>query len=58
MQWEENLLGDDIPPEWMWGLPDDLSEWFDEVEERYRSGRATRDDSEDMVDNELARDRR
>jgi hypothetical protein len=57
MQWEENLLEDDMPPEWMWGMPDDLEEWFDEVSARYREGR-TRDDDESMVENELARDRR
>jgi len=58
MQWEENLLAEDMPPEWMWGLGDDLEEWFDEVAERYKSGRARDDDDGDMTENEMARDRR
>lgn len=58
MQWEENLLADDMPPEWMWALPEDLAEWFDEVEQRYRSGRTRDEDEGEMVDNELARNRR
>lgn len=45
-----------MPPEWMWAIPDELDEWFDEVAARYSSGRINDDDEDapDMVQNELA----
>lgn len=54
--WQENLTKEDMPPEWMWPLTDELEEWFDEVsrrmEERYGTG-DYRDDAPDMEQNEL-----
>lgn len=31
--WQENLQKDEIPPEWMWTLDEDLEAWFQDVEE-------------------------
>lgn len=62
--WQENLLPDEMPPEWMWNLPDELDDWFAEVEakreDRTASGRGRDEleDAPDMMQNELTRGRR
>lgn len=60
LRWQENLLPDELPPEWMWHLPDELEEWFEVIEARRKDGsdRDDLDDAPDMVQNELARGRR
>lgn len=32
--WFENLSSEDMPPTWMWPYDDELSTWFEGVEER------------------------
>jgi len=32
LHWQENLVGDEMPPEWMWPLSDELEDWFADVE--------------------------
>lgn len=61
LSWQENLPMDDMPPEWMWPLNDELDEWFDAVDSRRRDGTSREDDLEDAPDmmvNELAKGRR
>lgn len=66
LAWQENLVKDEIPPEWMWSLDDELEKWFDDVEEarrdRYESrrngGRSRDQEAPQMMVNELARGRR
>lgn len=60
LHWQENLLEEDMPPEWMWPLADELNEWFEEVLDRRASGgrREEYEDAPDMMVNELARGRR
>jgi hypothetical protein len=62
LAWQENLSKDEIPPEWMWALDDDLEKWFEEVEERREQKYGPRDTSGDTVvplmQNELTRKRR
>lgn len=58
--WQENLLSEEMPPEWMWPLTDELEEWFEEVSARRRDG-TSRDDLEDapdMMQNTLTRGRK
>lgn len=31
LSWKENLISDEMPPEWMWPFGDLLNEWFEEV---------------------------
>lgn len=38
LDWYENLMEKDIPPEWMWSFDDLLNDWFDEVKERRGTG--------------------
>jgi hypothetical protein len=42
VNWHENMLEEEIPPKWMWGLDWELETWFIEVkrvrENRYSSG--------------------
>jgi hypothetical protein len=67
LNWQENLSKDEIPPEWMWALDDDLEKWFDEVEEtrQQKYGRGDRSDDTHandtvvpLMQNELTRNRR
>ena len=63
LSWQENLTEDEIPPEWMWSLDDELETWFDDVKEarkeKWGGGRGRERDREvPMMQNELARNRR
>lgn len=57
--WQENLLTEDMPPEWMWPLTEELDDWFKDVkarhDERYGGSRDEKDDAPDMAQNELTR---
>lgn len=61
LDWQENLLPEEMPPEWMWPFVDELEIWFEEVDtkrkERY-GGTAASDEEGSMMRNELARDLR
>src|SRR5262249_757835 len=37
LAWQENLISDEIPPEWMWSLDDELEEWFEQVTEKRKA---------------------
>lgn len=59
--WQENLLSEEMPPEWMWPLTDELEEWFEAVSARRKDGTSRDDDLEDapdMMQNTLTRGRR
>lgn len=61
MAWQENLMSEDMPPAWMWPLPDVLEEWFDEVAARHKArygGDSDRDEDVPMMQNDLAAGRR
>lgn len=55
-------MGDEMPPEWMWPLTDELDEWFEEVDRKRRAKYGEDGDSveepDDMAQNDLARGRR
>lgn len=59
LNWQENLMTEDMPPEWMWPLPDELEDWFKDVkarhDEKYGTGEKDDDDVTDMTQNELTR---
>jgi len=58
--WQENLIADEMPPEWMWPLNDELDQWFADVK-RSRdddSGRDRLEDAPDMMQNSLTSGRR
>lgn len=58
--WHENLLPEEVPPEWMWPLTDELEGWFEEVAERRKEmfgGREELEDAPDMMQNELTQGR-
>lgn len=61
LAWQENLASDEMPPEWMWALDEELEEWFEEVEavrkDKYASPGASSDETE-MMSNTLARGKR
>lgn len=61
LDWQENLIKDEMPPRWMWPFEDELEIWFEEVErkreERY-GGKGGSDDSVPMMSNELSKGRR
>ena len=51
--WQENLLDEEMPPEWMWVFEDELEIWFEEVG-RNRKIDFSSEGSDDYVDNEFA----
>lgn len=63
LSWQENLSKEEMPPEWMWLLDEDLIEHFDRVnEDRIAKYGGSSQDDDDlggglMVQNELARGR-
>lgn len=59
--WQENLMTEDIPPEWMWPLSEELNDWFDEVKRRHDEQFGREDpveDAPDMAQNELTAGKR
>lgn len=44
VNWQENLLEEDTPPEWMWPLDFELEAWFDDVKRRRESRSDQRND--------------
>ena len=57
LHWQENLFDEDMPPEWMWPLVDELDDHFAAVmarrKERY--GGNDSDDAPEMAQNELTK---
>jgi hypothetical protein len=41
------VLPDEVPPEWMWPFPEELSDWFDDIREKKKMDMES--DSEDTV---------
>ena len=61
LHWQENLMSEDMPPEWMWPLGEELDAWFAAVKERHEEKYGRKeplDDAPDMAQNELSRGRR
>lgn len=64
LSWHENLMKDEVPPEYLWEDVEGLEQWWRSVEEKRRDGLPTsggydEDDDEPssagMAQNELAR---
>lgn len=60
LDWQENLLAEEMPPVWMWAFDDELDIWFAEVDAKRKDkyGGGDSSDSTSMMSNELARDRK
>jgi hypothetical protein len=62
LHWQENLTRDEIPPEWMWGLDDELEVWFERVleerDEKFGGGSDKKDTNVPLMDNEYAAEMR
>jgi hypothetical protein len=63
LDWHENLMEDELPPEWMWPLDNEIASWFEGVkrqrDEKFGTSSSNGDREVDMMmDNELARGRR
>lgn len=60
----ENLIGDEMPPEWMWPLDHEIEDWFKEIErkrkEKYSSTNSSNETEESgpMMENEYSKSRR
>ena len=48
LSWQENLLEEERPPEWMWPFEDELEIWFEEVD-RARKEKYSTDSSGDEL---------
>lgn len=62
LDWQENLSSEEMPPEWMWPLDDEIVQWMDRVveerKERFGGGGSSRDDDDSggpMMKNEYSR---
>ncbi len=58
LQWQENLLSEEMPPAWMWPFDDEIEGWFREVNrarDNGGSGPEPRTDASEMMDNQLAK---
>lgn len=55
LHWRENLLADEMPPEWMWPFPDELNKWFEQVELDREARAKGEDPGEHLERNELAK---
>jgi hypothetical protein len=53
--WQENLMEDEMPPQWMWPFDLELEDWFSEVE-RARKAKygGDSDETSEMVSNEYS----
>lgn len=63
LDWYENLMEKDIPPEWMWGFDDLLNDWFEEVKAKRGTGGSSGDEPDNrtvvpLMENEEAKGRR
>lgn len=61
LSWQENLSDGEMPPEWMWTLDHELSQWFENVEHDRKAKYGGSSDDEDagpMMSNDLAKGRR
>ena len=60
LDWYENLLTEEVPPQWMWTVEHELELWFERVERdreaKYGGGGSGSDDDDmgQMMRNELA----
>jgi hypothetical protein len=59
LHWQENLVRDEMPPEWMWCIDHELEIWFERIEAE-RDERYGREERErvPMMQNELTEDLR
>lgn len=63
LNWQEHLDSKEMPPEWMWPLNDEISDWLEEVgrAKREKYGVADDDDNDKdsgtMMSNEFAKGR-
>lgn len=58
LSWQENLVEDEVPPEWMWALDEELEDWFEAVKdarEERRGGGGEDREVVPMLQNEMTR---
>lgn len=48
LNWQENLMPDEMPPSWMWPLEWELEEWFEDVERRRKEKYGTDGGTDDV----------
>lgn len=62
LDWQDNLVSEEIPPQWMWPFEEELQIWFQQVEEKRneRNGRSgdNGDTNVPMMSNDMAKGRR
>lgn len=58
LHWQENLPQEEMPPQWMWVVDEELEEWFEEVDRKRKERFGTPDSSDEsvpMTKNEMSR---
>jgi hypothetical protein len=61
LDWHDNMVSEEIPPQWMWPFEDELKIWFQQVEEKRdeRNGNhGDKDTTVPMMSNDMAKGRR
>jgi hypothetical protein len=58
LDWYENLMEEEQPPEWMWPFEDELEIWFEDVQraraDKHSGGGGSDDVAVPLMGNELA----
>ena len=58
LAWQENLPEDEMPPRWMWTLPDELNRHFRDVRARRKNPDGYDDEIDGpVIENEYAKGR-
>lgn len=57
LSWYENMREEDIPPEWMWPISDEINAHFKRLKAKQDSGATDDEDDGMMLQNEYARNR-
>jgi hypothetical protein len=57
LDWYENLVPEEVPPQWMWIFPEELDVWFDNVERERKNRYGGKSGDDGMMQNEYAKGR-
>lgn len=60
LDWHENLLKEEVPPQWMWPLDHELDDWFKQIDKlrKEKYGNTESGESGEMMQNEYAEEYR
>jgi hypothetical protein len=57
LSWFENLSTEEMPPQWMWPIDEEITRHFERIRDARSNGTSLEDDDGPMLRNEYARNR-